>query len=119
MSDNYDIDRELYECECSYDAAVSYESDVVRGLVVMGILRVSDYQTRVMILREVELKTANTFNTILHNLKVMMLYVMDANKFGYHSSKEIDDYIHRILRLTDDIKSHKVEDEDLILNEYK
>lgn len=119
MSDNYNIEKELYECECSYDAAVSYESDVVRGLVVMGILRVSDYQTRVMILREVELKTAKTFNTILHNLKVMMLYVRDANKFGYYSPKEIDGYIHRILRLSDSIKSHIVEDENLILNEYK
>ena len=119
MSDNYDIDRELYECECSYDAAISYESDAVRGLVVMGILRVSDYQTRVMILREVELKTAKTFNTILHNLKVMMLYVTDAIKFGSHSSKEIDGYLHRITRLTEDIKSHVVENEGLILNEYK
>ena len=109
-----DLTGDIYECECAYQATCIYEENAVTGLISMKITGVLTTPEAVALLHKVEMKTNESFITILHELAT----IIDATRQAMNEDEipldVANNIVERSATIRVGIKEHVTKDREVV-----
>lgn len=113
MSVAEDFEKVIYENECAFNAAVSYERRAVDGLIALKIVSVITPEEAFNIFHRLQIKTYESIADIANAITFMMENMKESDI----SQDDLSTILIRIVALLTDMSTHKVKDAHLITGE--
>jgi hypothetical protein len=113
MSVAKDFEKVIYENECAFNAAVSYERRAVDGLIALKIVSVITPEEAFNIFHRLQIKTYESIADIANAISFMLEDIKEADI----TPEELSSLLIRIVALLTDMSTHKIKDSHLITGE--